>query len=241
MKRPRREEFILDVRRAAKILHKPSVPLDPDDADADAITGILNAAALWLTPKVVKHYDPDDFATWRQDQQDRLRLAVDDFKKLAGQVAAEKPPTVEQFLEGARRLRDLVKIMGEMVLEEWIEAITSIETQAESWSAEVDWRTRRVPKKISESLLGTYEAPQLLIYAEPNLFVLDPVARFNPGGQGAFDLAIQPSYYTTSLYRGDDGNWSVHLEVQNGVSKGTRVDWSKDAFRQCIEQLKVFV
>ena len=96
-------------------------------------------------------------------------------------------------------------------------------------------------KKISESLIGTYEAPQLLIFAEPNLYVLDPVARFVPWGQGSFDLAMEPSYCTTSLYRDDSGKWYVHLEVRNGVSKGKRVEWSKDAFRQCIERLRVFV
>ena len=53
--------------------------------------------------------------------------------------------------------------------------------------------------------------------------------------------SIQPSYYTTSLYRDDSGKWFVHLEVRNGVSKGRRVEWSIDAFRQCVEQLKVFV
>jgi hypothetical protein len=89
-----------------------------------------------------------------------------------------------------------------------MQAIGTIEKQAEEWSAEIGWRTRRVNKKISESLIGNYEAPQLLIFAEPNLYVLAPVARFIPGGQGSFDLAIQPSYYTTSLYRDDSGKWS---------------------------------
>ena len=37
------------------------------------------------------------------------------------------------------------------------------------------------------------------------------------------------------------GKWFIHLEVRNGVSKGRRVKWSNDAFRECIEQLKVFV
>jgi hypothetical protein len=144
-------------------------------------------------------------------------------------------------MEGAERFRDLIKVLGGMVLEEWMQAIVGIEGQAEGWSAEAGWRSRRVDKKITESLIGTYAAPQLLIFAEPNLYVLDPLARFVPGGQGSFDLAIQPSYQTTSLYRDDSGKWHVHLDVLNGVSRGKCVEWNRDAFYQCIEQLRALV
>ena len=103
------------------------------------------------------------------------------------------------------------------------------------------WRTRRVNKKMNESLIGPYEAPQLLIFAEPNLYVLDPVARFVPGAQGAFDFALQPSYYTTSMYRDDNGIWYVHLDKGKGVANGHPVEWNRDSFLSCIEQLRAFV
>jgi len=241
MQRPRREEFILDVRRSASTLRKPNVEADSDVVNTDAIASILQRAALWLTPKVVERYDPEDFTAWQKDEQDRLRGAVEQFREIARQVPPDEPATVEQFKLGASRFRDLMDVLGRMVLGEWMHAIETVEKQTEEWSAEAGWRSRRVNKQISESLIGTYNAPQLLIFAEPNLYALDPVARFIPGGQGSFDLAIQPSYYTTSLYRDDSGNWYVYLEVRNGVSKGKRVEWSGDAFHQCIEQLKVFV
>jgi hypothetical protein len=241
MQRPRREEFILDVRRSARTLQKPIVEADSDAVDTDAIAKILHRAALWLTPKVVEHYHPDDFTGWPKEEQDRLRAAVEEFRRIAAQVPADKPATIDQFTEGAHRFRDLINVLGKMVRDEWMHAIETVERQAQEWSAETEWRSRRVNKKLTESLIGTYEAPQLLIFAEPNLYVLDPLARFIPGGQGSFDLTIQPSYYTTSLYRDDSGNWYVHLEVRNGVSNGKRVEWGRDAFRQCIEQLRVFV
>ena len=225
MERPRREEFILDVRRSARTLQKPNVEADSDVVDSDAIAKILHRAALWLTPKVVEQYHPEDFADWQKEEQDRLRLAIEEFLKIARQVRPDEPATIDQFTEGVRRFRDLIHVLGGMVLEEWMHAIATIEKQEEEWSAEAGWRSRRVKKKLSESLIGTYEAPQLLIFAEPDLYVLDPLARFIPGGQGSFDLAIQPSYYTTPLYRDDSGNWYVHLEVRNGVSNGKREKW----------------
>ncbi len=237
MQRPRREEFVLEVRRSAKTLQKPNVEADSAVVDTDAVAKLLKRAALWLTPKVVEHYDPQDFTTWDKEQQNRLRLAIEDFKKVANQVRPNKTADVDQFKEGSLRFRNLIDVLGKMVLDEWLQAIETVEKQAEDWSKEAEWRTRRVDKKLSESLLGTFSAPQLLIFAEPYLYVLDPVARFIPEGLGAFDFAIQPSYHTTSLYRDDNREWHVHLEIHNGALERKPVKWGKDAFLQCVEQL----
>ena len=137
MPRPRREEFILDVRRSARTLQNPNVEADSDAVDTDAIAKILHRAALWLTPKVVEHYDPDDFADEQTDQQNRLRLAVEEFRKLARQIPPDQPATVDHFMEGAERLRELIKVFGGMVLAEWLCAIDAVETKAEEWSAEL--------------------------------------------------------------------------------------------------------
>ncbi len=84
MQRPRREEFILDVRRSAKTLQKPNVESDSDAVDTDAIAKILHRAAVWLTPKVVERYALEDFTDWPDEQQTRLSLAVDAFRTVAG-------------------------------------------------------------------------------------------------------------------------------------------------------------
>jgi hypothetical protein len=222
------------------MLQKPNVEVDSDALDTDAIAQILHRAALWLTPKVVEHYDPDDFADGQEDQRDRLRRAVEGFRGIASQVSPGQPATVDQFMEGAERLRELIKVLGSIALAEWMRAIDAVERKAEEWSAEREWRTRRMNKKMNESLIGPYEAPQLLIFAEPSLCVLDPIARFVPGAQGAFDFAVQPSYYTTSMYRDDNGIWYVRLDIGKGVANGRRVEWDKDSFYSCVEQLKAF-
>ncbi len=70
---------------------------------------------------------------------------------------------------------------------------------------------------MSETLLGTYALPQLQVYADADLYVLEPVARFVPGAMGAYDLSIQPSSYITTLYRHIDGRWYAQfLEVGGG-------------------------
>ncbi|MCA9226575.1 MAG: hypothetical protein KDA47_13230 [Planctomycetales bacterium] len=241
MHQPRREQFILDVRQSARTLQQPRVETDSDKVDTDAIAEILHRAALWLTPRVVNHYAAEDFTNCSEEQQQRLDLAVNEFRYIAEQVSSDQPADIEQFTSGMNRVRNLIAALGDIVLDEWMLAIQTVEGQATLWAEEAGWRARTEKKKIRESLLGTYEAPQLLIFAEPDLFVFDPVARFVPGGQGSFDLAIQPSYYTTSLYRDYNGDWYVHLEVCNGVSQSKRVAWGRDAFYECFEELRAFV
>ncbi len=69
MQRPIREEFILDVRRAECMLQMPKVEADSNRIDTDAIARILDRAVLWLTPKVVEHYRPEDFAGWSSERK----------------------------------------------------------------------------------------------------------------------------------------------------------------------------
>ena len=123
------------------------------------------------------------------------------------------------------------------MLEEWKRSVDDLVGYTESWAKEFGWVTKRVPKRLSETLLGTYLTPQLLMHAAPNLYVLDPVARFVPGAAGAFDLSVQPSFYTINLYRDYGGAWYAHHDVGKGVNTGKRDGWSKDIFKECVDEL----
>ena len=233
---PRREEFILDVRRAARDVQKPNVVADSEMVNGNAIARVLQRAAFWLTPKVVEHYQADEFADMPSELRDQLHRSVIAFRELASQAPPDQPATKEQFAEGLGRFRRLTEVLGKIVRDEWLLAIEALVGQAEKWSADSGWRTRRVAKELSETLLGPYRATQLLIFAEPHLYVLDPVARFVPGALGAFDFAIQPSYSLTSLYRDYSGAGHVQVDVGQGPSKGHREEWGPASFRKCVEE-----
>ena len=51
-------------------------------------------------------------------------------------------------------------------------------------------------------------------------------------------MAIQPSYYTTTLYRSFDDRWYVHLDVGQGVKEGRREAWEKASFTRAVEELR---
>jgi hypothetical protein len=234
---PKREECVLDVRRAARLAEKPTVITSSGLANPDVIAKTLHRAALWLTPKVVEHYDPAEFGDLSPELRDGLTRAVDTFRVIAATIPVDQSAMPGQFARGEEAFRGLLTALRNVVLAEWEHAADALVGNTESWAKDFGWVTKRVPKRLSETLLGTYEAPQLLMHAAPNLYVLDPVARFVPGAAGAFDLSVQPSFYTISLYRDFGGLWQAHHDVGQGTTGGKRDVWSKDTLKKCVEEL----
>lgn len=233
---PNKEEFVLDVRRAARLAEKPPVITSSGLANPDVIAKTLHRAA-WLTPKVVEHYDPAEFDDLPPELRESLARSVETFRAIAATVSANQHTTAEQLARGEEAFRALLTAIRDVVLAEWIHAVDGLVGNTECWATELGWVAKRVERRLSETLLGTYKAPQLLMHAAPNLYVLDPVARFVPGAAGAFDLSVQPSFYTISLYRDFGGVWYAHHEVGQGVDTGKRDVWSKDTLQKCVKEL----
>src|SRR5208337_4845409 len=151
---PKREEFILDVRRAARLEQKPTVATDSEMINPDTVSKALQRAALWLTPKTVERYDPAEFTSWAENLQSELRSAVDDFRAVAKAVPPDKAATTAQFRDGLAAFKCLLTAVQHVVLTEWTEAAREVIALGEQWSGEFGWRTRRQAKKLTETLLG---------------------------------------------------------------------------------------
>ena len=239
MDQPRSEIFILDLRRAAGLIQKPTVWTSGVQLmNGETYAMVLRQADLWLTPKVVAQFDPTDFQMW--DEGSRLALAerVAAFRRIAETVSPNKPATEEQYRAGLSALKQLVEQLGGMVLGEWERALNRVTTEMESWCAAVNVSVRKEPKQVNEGLLGTYQTFQALLYFEQHLYLFDPLARFVPGAKGLIDLSIQPSFYVTSLYRGYDDGWFVTLDVGQGARGGRREPFSKDSFFAALKELR---
>ena len=76
----------------------------------------------------------------------------------------------------------------ETVKAEWLGRLDSLVDEVEGWARASGWRTRRIGKTSSERRLGTYRVPVLLMEKDTVEVVLNPVARFVPGADGAVDL-----------------------------------------------------
>lgn len=235
---PKREEFLHDVRRAVREAQKPRVTSDSELVNADVVSQAIQRSALWLTPRVVEAYDPSEFSSSPHEQQEALREAVEQFRATSAAVAPDSPATRERFRSGLEAFGRLTSVVRETVLSEWTSAVDEVVRRIESWCGEFGWRTKREPKALSETLLGEYTLPQLHLFADRHLFVLDPVARFVPGALGALDLSIQPSFYVRSIYRALDGAWYVHLHPATGVNGAAKRTLDKESFGQALEELR---
>jgi hypothetical protein len=238
---PKGEQFILEVRQAARSAEKPTVITSSGLANPEIVSKILHRSALWLTPKVVESYDAADFHTWPAELQESLTRSVENFRSITETIPPDKAANAEQFARGEEAFRTLVGSVRAVVLWEWTKVSEDLITNTESWAREFGWITRRVEKRLSETLLGSYTMSQMLMHAPPYLYALDPVARFVAGAAGAFDLSIQPSYYMTSLYRDYDGVWYAHYEVGQAANSGSREPWNRDTFRKCVEELRALL
>jgi hypothetical protein len=236
---PRREEFFQDVRRAARLEQKPKVTTNADVLNPDRIAQARQGTALWLTPTVVARYTPEDFTEWPEQQQIRLRDSVESFRAAASELPAASSP--DQFVRALDAFLELLSSVREVILTEWTSAVGVLIGDVEAWVRESGWRARRVERKMNEALLGVYSLPQLQVFADADLYVFDPVARFVPGAMGAYDLAIQPSHFITSLYRDFDGQWFVHLEVGQGAAGAPRQAWGHETFRASLQELRSLV
>lgn len=89
-------DFWTSVRTGMRLYAPGRVISDSPRLDAEAIRAALAKADLWLTPSVVRGYDPSDFPFLPPDERDELTRLVADFRAVASQVPPRKPATPAQ-------------------------------------------------------------------------------------------------------------------------------------------------
>jgi hypothetical protein len=115
--------------------------------------------------------------------------------------------------------------------DEWIAAVEQVVSDAEAWATEQNWFVHRGPKTITESRIGTYEVPVLLIQAPAGRFVIDPIARYVIGALGKIEFCVFPSYDYLMILRTDAG-WQFETNPRTAGRP-----WSKQTFFEVISEL----
>ena len=219
-----RDEFFADVRCAVTFM-APRVQADSPFTDTNYIQKMLRGTDLWLTPKVVEAFRPDDFADVDEGLRNDLSKAVKEFRQVAARVNSSEPALPEQRDAALSPFTQIVKIVQVLVRDDWVTASTALLAEAENWAKEQDWPTKRFFKDITEDFIGNYRLDKLVYSAEGAQLALIPVGRFAPGTDGMFDLAVMPAYDSVMVIR-EKGRWFIHpLPKEEG-----RQDWSKEAF-----------
>jgi len=120
----------------------------------------------------------------------------------------------------------------EKKLADWVDEIEKIVDQAKFWAEARGWAVSADEKQISEDIIGTYEAPRLLIHSPRARFLLDPVARYVVGASGRLDLCVLPSYDAVLLVKTDKG-WRFVSTSRRDLN----LAWSEKSFGKVCDEL----
>jgi hypothetical protein len=104
---------------------------------------------------------------------------------------------------------------------EWLDRLSSLVDLVKGWAAELDWSTRQIEKKMTDSRLGEYTAPALIMQKGTTRVLLDPIARFAPGAEGVVDLYLMPAYDDIASLYFVDGQWRLHYMFAGSPAVGT--------------------
>ena len=121
-------------------------------------------------------------------------------------------------------------------LKEWLEAIEKLYHEIRAWlnEAETEGLVKYVEADtaITESTLGTYDAPVLQLSFGGRLVFVRPVGRFVVAANGRIDMSLGPD--RAMLIRDKDGTWKINPV---GSTRDQLLPLTKDTFSDAIEAL----
>ena len=104
------QDFWNDIRTVSGLVY-PSTTVDSPTLDAGHIEKALRGAALWLTPKVVARFNPDDLDFLSKAEQAELQEAVSKFRSVADTAPFDRPPKGGQIDAALPALLKIIQIV----------------------------------------------------------------------------------------------------------------------------------
>jgi hypothetical protein len=125
--------------------------------------------------------------------------------------------------------------------DEWLSRVSTLVDSVEQWAQEGGWSTRRLEKQMEDSVIGSYEAPTLLMQEGTTRILLEPIARSAPGTDGVVDLYRMPAYDDIATLYFYAGQWELHWARTDPkppvLMKGAGRPLSKEAVLDALQDL----
>lgn len=131
----------------------------------------------------------------------------------------------------------------ERLRDEWLCRLSDLVQNVQKWARDVGWTTRIIEVVLSDSQIGKYKAPALLLQEDSIRILLEPIARSAPGAEGVVDLYLMPAYDDIASLYFYDGDWHVHYmfpgtptvaNIRDAEAKAL----SLDTLREVLEAMK---
>ncbi len=133
----------------------------------------------------------------------------------------------------------------ENVKAEWVGRLDALIDDVEGWAKMSGWHTRRIAKTVNERRLGVYKVPVLLMEKNTVEAVLNPVARYVPGAEGAVDLYVAPAYDDIASLYFEGNHWVIHCSERpdplstHSVVEITDRPYSEQTIRAILDGMSV--
>jgi hypothetical protein len=131
----------------------------------------------------------------------------------------------------------------EQIREQWLHRLDGLLRDVQAWAEQLGWATKRIEITLSDSQIGKYKAPALLMQEDNIRILVEPVARSAPGAEGVVDLYLMPAYDDiASLYLYDNA-WQVHYMFPGTPAVATTGDaqarpLSVETLRDVLESMR---
>jgi hypothetical protein len=125
----------------------------------------------------------------------------------------------------------------------WVRLVEDLVGHVESWVQQLGWATRRIEKKLDDSLIGRHRLPVLLMQEGTCRVMLEPVGRSAPGAEGIVDLYLMPAYDDIASLYYYGGRWNLHYvppgapPVAN-IREAVAVPLSKEELAKVLEAMR---
>lgn len=96
---------------------------------------------------------------------------------------------------------------------EWLERLSALISLVKGWVEASNWRTRQTTKPVTETGLGRYDVPLLLMEREGVEVVLSPLARTSPRTDGVVDLYLMPAYDDVASLYLENQRWRIRSAI----------------------------
>ena len=130
----------------------------------------------------------------------------------------------------------------EALRDDWLQRLSTLTQDVREWANRLGWSTRVIDLVRSDSVLGSYRAPALLMQDEGVRILMEPIARTAPGVDGVVDLYLMPAYDDIASLYFREGLWYVEYAFTNSsdrtaVSMDTKA-LSMETLKELLEAMK---
>ncbi len=106
------QDFFNNVRIGQRLLESPRAAIDSTEPIPGALAATIEQADLWLTPRTVAGYNPEDFFFLKDDERSELDKAVQSFLRVARSAPPNRPVPMTQHNESRRCLESILRILA---------------------------------------------------------------------------------------------------------------------------------